>query len=185
MGASERGALPKDLAQGRSRFQAWRGRRKAGEPDSAAALGAGRPAGEQAWGQSHRRGARPRLLQLEETGRSGGRPAAVERPGVRRVAVAGRGRQAVSVRAGQRRRGHHARATGGLRRGRCRGPRRAASGTPSDAPDHAADEDPGGRRAGRFSPRHRRPGAALPGNAPARSVRRRGLRLSQSQRRRR
>ncbi|HLJ92822.1 MAG TPA: hypothetical protein VKU02_06455 [Gemmataceae bacterium] len=30
MTASERGELPKDLVRGRSRFQAWRGRRKAG-----------------------------------------------------------------------------------------------------------------------------------------------------------
>lgn len=32
MGAIERGQLPPDLIQGRSRFQAWRGRRKLGEP---------------------------------------------------------------------------------------------------------------------------------------------------------
>ena len=31
MGASERRGLPPDLAQGRSRFQAWRGERKLGE----------------------------------------------------------------------------------------------------------------------------------------------------------
>ncbi len=30
MGASERGVLPPDLARGRSRFRAWRGRRQAG-----------------------------------------------------------------------------------------------------------------------------------------------------------
>ena len=30
MGASDRGELPKDLVRGQSRFQAWRGRRKAG-----------------------------------------------------------------------------------------------------------------------------------------------------------
>jgi hypothetical protein len=30
MGANERGQLPSDLARGRSRFQAWRGQRKAG-----------------------------------------------------------------------------------------------------------------------------------------------------------
>jgi hypothetical protein len=31
MGTRERGELPTDLAQGRSRFQAWRGRRQAGD----------------------------------------------------------------------------------------------------------------------------------------------------------
>jgi hypothetical protein len=31
MGASERGVLPPDLARGRSRFQAWRGQRQAGD----------------------------------------------------------------------------------------------------------------------------------------------------------
>ena len=31
MGAIERGSLPADLARGRTRFQAWRGRRKVGE----------------------------------------------------------------------------------------------------------------------------------------------------------
>jgi hypothetical protein len=30
MGANDRGKLPKDLARGRSRLQAWRGRRKSG-----------------------------------------------------------------------------------------------------------------------------------------------------------
>ena len=78
--------------------------------------------GEQVWPQSHRHRTRSRLLQLEETGR-GGRPAiSVVRPGVRRAVRTGRRRQAGPVRAGQRRRGHHARATAGLRRRRCRGP---------------------------------------------------------------
>src|SRR5438874_317207 len=31
MGTSKRGQLPPDLMRGRSRFQAWRGRRKAGD----------------------------------------------------------------------------------------------------------------------------------------------------------
>ncbi len=35
--------------------------------------------------------------------------------------------------------------------------------TPCDAPDHTPDEDPGRRRAGRFSPWDRRPGPTLPG----------------------
>jgi hypothetical protein len=30
MGANDRGKLPRDLARGRSRLQAWRGRRKSG-----------------------------------------------------------------------------------------------------------------------------------------------------------
>jgi len=30
MGANDRGKLPRDLARGRNRLQAWRGRRKAG-----------------------------------------------------------------------------------------------------------------------------------------------------------
>src|SRR5262249_22353262 len=58
---------------------------------------------------------------------------------------------------------------------------RAASGAPSNAPDHAPDEDPGGCRAGRFSPGNRRPSAALPGDVATRSIRWHGLRLSQSQ----
>src|SRR5262249_19240072 len=43
-----------------------------------------------------------------------------------------------------------------------------------------ADEGPGGRRAGRFPPRHRRPGATVSGSSPTRPLRRHGLRLPQS-----
>src|SRR5262249_2622301 len=60
-------------------------------------------------------------------------------------------------------------------------PWRAISGTPTNAADHAPDEDPGGHRAGRFSPRHRWTGTALSGTTAVRSVCRRRLRLPQSQ----
>src|SRR5262245_61729054 len=59
-------------------------------------------------------------------------------------------------------------------------PWRATSGTPSDAADHAADEDPGGHRAGRFSLRHRWPGTALSATTAAGSVCRHSVRLPQS-----
>ncbi len=57
----------------------------------------------------------------------------------------------------------------------------AASGTPADAPDHAPDEDPRRRRAGRFPTRDRWSGATLSGDPSERPVRRRRLRLPQSQ----
>src|SRR5262249_4425979 len=63
--------------------------------DSAIAVGAGCAPGGDAWRQPHRHGAWPRLLRFEEPGRGG--LTAVERPGLRRVAVIGHGRQAVSA----------------------------------------------------------------------------------------
>ena len=176
-GSSE--VVPGDLAEARSRFQAWRNRRKraAAFPRDLWALAAklatryGISRTATVLGLDYY-GLKKRVEEAGDQPQSS-RPSFVELP----LPV---DRQAVSVRAGQRRRGHPARATGRLRRGRPRGPRRAASGTPADAADHAADEDPGRRRAGRFSPRHRWAGAALPGNPPARSVRRHGLRLPQS-----
>ena len=55
-----------------------------------------------------------------------------------------------------------------------------ASGIPRHDPDHAADADGGGHRAGRFSPRDRRLGPVVQRRAPTRSVQRLGVRVSQS-----
>src|SRR6185503_15916546 len=57
----------------------------------------------------------------------------------------------------------------------------AASGTRANAPDHSADEDPRRGLAGRFSSRHRWPGATVPAGPWRRPLRWRGLRVSQSQ----
>ena len=69
--------LPKELAQARSQFQAWRRRRRAGNriPPPLWTL-AVRLANAQ-WPQSHRHGSWPRLLRLEKAG-----------PGVRRATIA-------------------------------------------------------------------------------------------------
>src|SRR5947208_17015769 len=67
-------------------------------PDPAAALGDGRPAGQDPWGQSHVHGSRPRLLQFEEAGRGRRRPTPVERTHVPRAAFTRHGRPAVSAR---------------------------------------------------------------------------------------
>ena len=80
---------------------------------------------------------------------------------------------------------------GGRRRGEDAGPSEGDEATrPGSAepellescghdPDHAADADPGGHRAGRFSQRDRRPGPGLQGGAQARSVWRLGVRVPQ------
>ena len=70
------GALPEDLAAGTKPVSGLAEAAAAGQPDSAAAVAAGRPAGEPPRPQSHRHGTRPRLLQLEETGRGGRQPTA-------------------------------------------------------------------------------------------------------------
>ena len=180
MGTSRAWAVAADLVRGRNRFQAWREQRKPGGADPAAALDDGRPTGQGPWRQSHRRGARPRLLQLEETGRGGRRPAAAERSCLRRVdppvsSPSNAGSSSTTAPAPPCACNWSATTPPTSRR--CH----AASGTPCDAPDHAPDEDPGRGPAGRFSPRDRRPGPALPGVPPARPVRRRRLRLPQSQ----
>ncbi len=117
-----------------------------------------------AWGQSHRHGARPRLLQLAENGPRRPTPWRSRAVLLFVELASGPGRQAVSVRAGQRLRGHDPRTTGRLRRGRPRERPHAASGTPADAPDHAPDEDPRRRRAGRFPTRDRWFKATLSGD---------------------
>ena len=80
IGASERGELSKDLQQERP-VSGLAGAAEDRRPDSAAALGAGRPVGEHAWSESRRRSARSRLPQIEEAVRGGGqRPRGLHRP---------------------------------------------------------------------------------------------------------
>ena len=74
-------------------------------------LGDGGPAGSDTRPQPHGDGARCELLRLEATSRAGGHCATAERFFVHRGAFTSRGRKAVSARARQRGRCHHARAT--------------------------------------------------------------------------
>ncbi len=181
MGASERGVLPPDLARGRSRFRAWRGRRQAGGriPRRLWALavrlvnrhGVSRTAA--ALGLDYY-SLKERAGQAADQPRSSG-PAF--------VGCLPRSRSASSVSSdwimgpGPPCACNWSATTRPMSR-----PCLAASGTPSNVADHAADEDPCGRRAGRFSLRHRWPGTAVPGNPSTRPVHRRGLCLPQSQR---
>jgi hypothetical protein len=117
MGTSKRRQLPPDLERGRSRFQAWRGQRKPGGqiPQAlwamatrlAKAHGVSRTAA--VLGLDYYR--LKKLAEPAATPPQSDRPAFVELTSPVLVAKQCR------VRAGQRRRGHHARATGGLRRG--------------------------------------------------------------------
>src|SRR5262245_42111930 len=90
------------------------GASEGGRPDSATVMGVGRSPRAYLRSQPHGGGARSRLLRLEETGRVYRQRTARARPCVRRATDTGPGRQAMSIRTGQRDRGHDARATDGL-----------------------------------------------------------------------
>ena len=104
-------------------------------------------------GSVARHRARPRLLQLAETGR-GGAPAHRRRAVRRSSSCPHRSSSPSSAGSSWITAPGPPCACNWLATTRPMSrPSRAASGTPGDAQDHAPDEDPGGRRAGRFSPR--------------------------------